>query len=190
MFKIAVVQPKVPLGRFLIYSKIYSNLIFFSGQIIVLLMNPGFESLWSGVDPKSILCEFFKAGQCAKGFKCKFSHDLNIQRKGEKIDIFSDKRDEGIFCFKLLNLSPLHSCHDLIWIITIPLICNMLLGTMEDWDQETLEKVVESKGKEYNQNKPTDIVCSLNLFKLFPTMLILFMTLSLHTLPTVCIKIK
>ncbi|KVI06915.1 hypothetical protein Ccrd_014728 [Cynara cardunculus var. scolymus] len=90
LFKIAVVQPKVPVG----------------------------------VDPKSILCEFFKAGQCAKGFKCKFSHDLNIQRKGEKIDIFSDKRDEG---------------------------------TMEDWDQETLEKVVASKGKEYNQNKPTDI---------------------------------
>nr|XP_043612858.1 zinc finger CCCH domain-containing protein 11-like [Erigeron canadensis] len=92
LFKIAVVQPKVP----------------------------------PGVDPKSILCEFFKAGQCAKGFKCKFSHDLNVQRKGEKIDIFSDKRDEG---------------------------------TMEDWDLETLEKVVESKGKEYNQNKPTDIVC-------------------------------
>lgn len=47
------------------------------------------------MDPKSILCEFFKAGQCQKGFKCKFSHDLNIQRKGEKIDIYSDKRDEG-----------------------------------------------------------------------------------------------
>uniref|UniRef100_A0A5B7AMJ3 Putative zinc finger CCCH domain-containing protein 11 n=1 Tax=Davidia involucrata TaxID=16924 RepID=A0A5B7AMJ3_DAVIN len=31
--------------------------------------------------------------------------------------------------------------------------------TMEDWDQETLEKVVESKKKEYNQNKPTEIVC-------------------------------
>jgi len=31
--------------------------------------------------------------------------------------------------------------------------------TMEDWDQETLEKVVESKKNEYNQNKPTDIVC-------------------------------
>lgn len=30
---------------------------------------------------------------------------------------------------------------------------------MENWDQETLEKVVESKNKEYNQNKPTDIVC-------------------------------
>lgn len=31
--------------------------------------------------------------------------------------------------------------------------------TMEDWDQETLEKVVASKGAEYQQNKPTDIVC-------------------------------
>ncbi|KAK1572032.1 hypothetical protein Q3G72_026534 [Acer saccharum] len=80
-----------------------------------------------GVDPKSILCEFFKAGQCQKGFKCKFSHDLNIQRKGEKIDIYSDKRDEE--------------------------------DTMEDWDQETLEKVVESKKNEYNQNRPTEIVC-------------------------------
>lgn len=29
---------------------------------------------------------------------------------------------------------------------------------MEDWDQETLEKVVESKRTEYNQNKPTEIV--------------------------------
>uniref|UniRef100_A0A5B7BPM9 Putative zinc finger CCCH domain-containing protein 11 n=1 Tax=Davidia involucrata TaxID=16924 RepID=A0A5B7BPM9_DAVIN len=92
LFKIAVTQPKVPVG----------------------------------VDPKSIVCEFFKVGQCAKGFKCKFSHDLNVQRKGEKIDIYSDKRDED---------------------------------TMEDWDQETLEKVVESKKLEYNHNKPTEIVC-------------------------------
>lgn len=29
---------------------------------------------------------------------------------------------------------------------------------MEEWDQETLEKVVESKKMEYNQNKPTEIV--------------------------------
>ncbi|KAI4300219.1 hypothetical protein L6164_033618 [Bauhinia variegata] len=92
LFKIAVSQPKVPVG----------------------------------VDPKSIVCEFFKVGQCTKGFKCKFSHDLNVQRKGEKIDIYSDKRDQE---------------------------------TMEDWDQETLEKVVESKKNEYQQNKPTDIVC-------------------------------
>ncbi|BFG36050.1 hypothetical protein CerSpe_223240 [Prunus speciosa] len=92
LFKVAVSQPKVPVG----------------------------------VDPKSILCEFYKVGQCAKGFKCKFSHDLNVQRKGEKIDIYSDKRDPD---------------------------------TMEEWDQETLEKVVESKKNEYQQNKPTDIVC-------------------------------
>lgn len=92
LFKVAVSQPKVPVG----------------------------------VDPKSIVCEFFKVGQCQKGFKCKFSHDLNVQRKGEKIDIYTDKRDTE---------------------------------TMEDWDQETLEKVVESKRTEYQQNKPTDIVC-------------------------------
>lgn len=29
---------------------------------------------------------------------------------------------------------------------------------MDNWDQETLEKVVESKKTEYKQNKPTDIV--------------------------------
>ncbi|XP_057779027.1 zinc finger CCCH domain-containing protein 11-like isoform X2 [Salvia miltiorrhiza] len=95
LFKVAVKQPKVPVG----------------------------------VDPKSILCEHFKVGQCAKGFKCKFSHDLNVQRKGEKIDIYSDTREEE-------------------------------QGTMEDWDQEKLEKVVASKSNEYNNmNKPTDIVC-------------------------------
>lgn len=38
------------------------------------------------------------------------------------------------------------------------------VGTMEDWDQEMLEKVVETKNKEYNQNKPTDIVCVINYF--------------------------
>ncbi|MCE0481801.1 hypothetical protein HAX54_039873 [Datura stramonium] len=30
---------------------------------------------------------------------------------------------------------------------------------MENWDQETLEKVVASKSQEYYKNKPTDIVC-------------------------------
>jgi len=41
-----------------------------------------------GADPKSILCEFFKQGLCTKGDKCKFSHDLNVARKSEKIDFF------------------------------------------------------------------------------------------------------
>lgn len=38
---------------------------------------------------------------------------------------------------------------------------------MEDWDQETLEKVVESKSQEYNKNKPTDIVSILFSYLLF-----------------------
>jgi hypothetical protein len=42
-----------------------------------------------------VVCEFFRHGQCAKGFKCKYSHDLSVERKGEKIDIYSDQRDEG-----------------------------------------------------------------------------------------------
>lgn len=37
------------------------------------------------------MCEYFKAGQCTKGFKCKFSHDLNVGRKTQKIDLFQDK---------------------------------------------------------------------------------------------------
>lgn len=45
-----------------------------------------------GVDPKSVLCEFFKVGMCTKGNKCKFSHDLQIARKAEKIDIYTDRR--------------------------------------------------------------------------------------------------
>jgi hypothetical protein len=45
-----------------------------------------------GVDPKTVLCAFFKLGQCQKGNKCKFSHDLAVERKGEKIDLYTDQR--------------------------------------------------------------------------------------------------
>ena len=45
------------------------------------------------MDPKSVLCEFFRRGACTKGFKCKYSHDLNVERKGEKIDLYSDQRE-------------------------------------------------------------------------------------------------
>ncbi|CAH8826580.1 unnamed protein product [Trichobilharzia szidati] len=43
-----------------------------------------------GVDPKSVLCVFFKQGLCAKGDKCKFSHDLTVERKAEKRGIYSE----------------------------------------------------------------------------------------------------
>lgn len=42
------------------------------------------------------------------------------------------------------------------------LICDHA-GTMDEWDQETLEKVVAAKGNEFIHNKPTEIVCITNL---------------------------
>eukprot|EP00899_Mesostigma_viride_P028553 jgi/Mesvir1/8883/Mv02771-RA.1 len=81
-----------------------------------------------GVDPKSIVCEYYRRGQCTKGFKCKYSHDLAVERKTDKINLYADARDEN--------------------------------ETMEDWDQEKLEKAVQEKDKEYkNQNRATDIIC-------------------------------
>ncbi|KAJ2077595.1 Translation machinery-associated protein 46 [Coemansia sp. RSA 988] len=68
-----------------------------------------------GVDPKSVLCEFFKAGTCTKGNKCKFSHDTAVERKGSKADMYTDKRD-------VKNAD-----------------------TMDKWDQNRLEEVVLSK---------------------------------------------
>lgn len=89
-----------------------------------------------GVDPKSILCEFFRHGACTKGFKCKFAHNLAVERKGPKIDIFSDRRGgeeeqpEG----------------------------------MADWDQEKLESVVKQKhGAEKQANNETQIICKFFL---------------------------
>jgi len=46
-----------------------------------------------GVDPKTVLCAFFKAGTCEKGSKCKFSHDTNVGRKVEKKNLYEDDRD-------------------------------------------------------------------------------------------------
>ncbi|KAF7374378.1 hypothetical protein MSAN_00321800 [Mycena sanguinolenta] len=68
-----------------------------------------------GVDPKTVLCAFFKAGHCEKGSKCKFSHDLNVDRKVEKKNLYADSREEK------------------------------LNDTMDTWDQEKLAQVVLSK---------------------------------------------
>jgi len=71
----------------------------------------------AGVDPKSVVCQFFKAGTCTKGNRCKFSHDLSKERKAAKIDMYSDRRDgEG---------------GD--------------QETMEDWDENKLRDVVNKK---------------------------------------------
>ncbi|KAL4066860.1 hypothetical protein V8B97DRAFT_1667054 [Scleroderma yunnanense] len=79
-----------------------------------------------GVDPKTILCAYFKAGTCEKGNKCKFSHNVDVGRKVEKKNLYEDNR-EG------------------------------MQDTMEDWDEETLRKVVLSKHG--NPRTMTDIVC-------------------------------
>ena len=45
------------------------------------------------MDPKSVVCNFFKQGICQKGDRCKFSHDITIERKAEKRNIYADVRD-------------------------------------------------------------------------------------------------
>jgi hypothetical protein len=38
---------------------------------------------------------YFKQGSCSKGAKCKFSHDLTIERKAEKRSLYDDLRENG-----------------------------------------------------------------------------------------------
>lgn len=53
------------------------------------------NKLKEGEDPKSVLCAYFKAGVCEKGKKCKFAHDLTLDGKTAKIDIYKDPRDKN-----------------------------------------------------------------------------------------------
>ncbi|PNY24148.1 Translation machinery-associated protein 46, partial [Tolypocladium capitatum] len=85
-----------------------------------------------GVDPKTVLCIFFKKGDCEKGKKCKFSHDLAIERKTEKRNLYADSRQEDEGETKKQETSA-------------------------DWDEEQLRKVVLSK--KGNQKSTTDKVC-------------------------------
>ena len=84
-----------------------------------------------GVDPKTVLCQFFKAGHCEKGKKCKFSHDLEIGRKAQRKDLYQDTREEE---------------KD-----------EKEMDKMDDWDEEKLRKVVLSKHG--NPKTTTDKVC-------------------------------
>lgn len=60
-------------------------------QLIKVAIEP--PVLAPGVDPKSVFCPYFKAGQCARGDRCKYSHDESSSRKGAKLDIYQDRRD-------------------------------------------------------------------------------------------------
>ncbi|CAK4491267.1 unnamed protein product [Aphanomyces euteiches] len=68
-----------------------------------------------GVDPKTIVCEFFKQATCAKGARCKFSHDLSVGKKATKINLYEDDRDAK------------------------------QQDKIDDWDQKKLEDVINEK---------------------------------------------
>lgn len=84
-----------------------------------------------GVDPKTVLCQFYKKGHCEKGKKCKFSHDLDVERKAQKINLYQDSREEEEAKKKE--------------------------ETSDNWDEEKLKSVVLSK--KGNQKTTTDKVC-------------------------------
>ncbi|ENN75158.1 zinc finger CCCH domain-containing protein 15 homolog isoform X1 [Dendroctonus ponderosae] len=90
------------------------------------------QKVEKGADPKSIVCAFFKQGQCGKGDKCKFSHDLTIERKAEKRSLYVDMRDD-----------------------------DEENDTMENWDEEKLKEVIEKKHGKAVGGKlaATDIIC-------------------------------
>ncbi|EHK26586.1 uncharacterized protein TRIVIDRAFT_118387, partial [Trichoderma virens Gv29-8] len=84
-----------------------------------------------GVDPKTVVCIFYKKGDCEKGKKCKFAHDLSVERKTEKKNLYTDGRQEEEEKKKQ--------------------------ETSADWTEEQLMKVVLSK--KGNQKTTTDKVC-------------------------------
>ncbi|KAL4782260.1 hypothetical protein BJX76DRAFT_297824 [Aspergillus varians] len=85
-----------------------------------------------GVDPKTVLCMFYKQGHCEKGRKCKFSHDPNVERKAAKKDLYTDSRE---------NEEEEKKKSD----------------SMDQWDEEKLRKVIVSKHG--NPRTTTDKVC-------------------------------
>nr|XP_023027937.1 zinc finger CCCH domain-containing protein 15 homolog [Leptinotarsa decemlineata] len=87
------------------------------------------QKIEKGADPKSVVCAFFKQGQCGKGDKCKFSHDLAVERKAEKRSMYVDMRDDGDG------------------------------DTMENWDEAKLKEVIEKKQGKSAVMPTTDIIC-------------------------------
>ncbi|KIW06624.1 uncharacterized protein PV09_02336 [Verruconis gallopava] len=84
-----------------------------------------------GVDPKTVVCQFYKKGVCEKGKKCKFSHNLDVERKTEKKNLYEDTREKERE--------------------------EKEKDAMEEWDEEKLRKVILSKHG--NPRTTTDKVC-------------------------------
>ncbi|CAB3408994.1 unnamed protein product [Caenorhabditis bovis] len=84
---------------------------------IAKLLKPVEQKIAKDVDPKSILCVFFKQGLCGKGAKCKFSHDLAVAQKTQKKNLYVDSREVKAD------------------------------ETNENWDKDKLNEVVTKKNK-------------------------------------------
>jgi hypothetical protein len=93
-----------------------------------------------------VLCAYYKAGHCDKGNKCKFSHDLNVGRKVEKKDLYSDTREEKMTGRSLPVYSEGAKTDSR----------SGAVDTMDKWDEDKLRSVVSAKG---NPRTTTDIVC-------------------------------
>jgi len=78
------------------------------------------------------ICQFFKAGLCQKGKKCKFSHNVTQDpMKVEKMDLYTDQRDQ------------MFGKKDII----------------ENWDQEKLSEVVDFNAGKYDAPNRTEKTC-------------------------------
>jgi len=71
-----------------------------------------------GVNPKSVLCIYFKKGFCQEGEKCKFAHDFEVENKAATKDMYTDTRETA---------------------------SNIELGDMKDWDENTLRQILRKK---------------------------------------------
>jgi len=94
---------------------------------------PAAQKVESGVDPKSMFCQFFKQNLCKKGDKCKFSHDPAVERKAAKRNIYEAEKEEE------------------------------KTEGMDDWDDDKLAEVVKKKHGNEKVATTTDIICKLFL---------------------------
>ncbi|KAE8214636.1 hypothetical protein CF327_g1976 [Tilletia walkeri] len=107
-----------------------------------------------GVDPKTVVCEFWKHGRCDKSaLKCKYAHSHDAGRKVEKKDLYTDTRDG--------DEAPGEAGAAAEGSGTAGADAQKKGATMEGWDQAKLDSVILSKHG--NLKTTTDKVCKFFL---------------------------